>query len=77
MSARYFCDKCGVELFLNRGLTNGTSFANCDGNKTYDTDTGEWLDLCDKCRRETVFNIDKSGHLSLKKAYLEGIPKKG
>lgn len=50
MSARYFCDKCGSELYW---ITTGT-VQNSDGNKTFDIKTHQWLDLCHKCREKLL-----------------------
>lgn len=56
---RYFCDKCGKELFWNgmvsTNLFNVVSTANdprinCDGTKTYVG--GMWQDLCNECKQK-------------------------
>ena len=52
---RYFCDKCGTEIFL---ITNHT-IMNTDGNKTYDAETNQYLDLCNECRSRVYLNNGK------------------
>lgn len=58
---KYFCDKCGKELFWNGQVTLNNTYANTnimaqqfntDGYKTYDALSGQWLDLCMECKME-------------------------
>lgn len=56
---KYFCDKCGKELFWYGNITPSNTYANintmaqnfnADSFKTYDSSSDRWLDLCIDCR---------------------------
>ena len=56
---KYFCDKCGKELFWYENIISNNIYANIntiaqesntDGFKTYDAASGQWLDLCRECK---------------------------
>ena len=58
MSAKYYCDKCGTELYWwsndSAWNVNKVTIGNTDGYKTFDPKTGELLDLCNECRKQLL-----------------------
>ena len=53
MAAKYYCDKCGKELYWYTDYDTGKNYSgNTDGYKTFDSETNHWLDLCNDCKNK-------------------------
>ena len=56
MAAKYYCDKCGKELYWYTDYDTGKNYSgNTDGYKTFDSETHQWLDLCNDCKNKKLW----------------------
>ena len=67
---KVFCDKCGKEILLNTNIIQNSAYANINTMsqnfnanyfRTYDSASGQWLDLCMNCKISSgIYNLNSN-----------------